>query len=308
MSPADASIILQPRDVLTLRGLFDSRAMALSHISRLYFEGRDEAAKKRLQKLKAAGFVSERTRRANDPGILYLTRKGFEALSKAGELAQFSSLSWKSVEKRMQVSDLTLRHELEIQDVKASLTLAVNALPGFAVAEFSTWPALYEFTVTLPANGTTFARPEVLLKPDGFIRVMERDGEGRQFRRLFFLEVDRSTESLDRITTKALAYREYYRAGGLALKFGAPKEAANEYPFRVLMVFKSDARRDNVMANLLKVKPPILKQCWLTTFKEITEEPLGKIWLRPLDTRNAELPPRRLSLLVTTEQGTPKFP
>src|ERR1051326_4543796 len=107
MSTADFLIALQPRDFSLLRGLFDSRVMTLSHISRLYFEGRDESAKKRLQKLKAAGLVSERARRAYDRSILFLTRKGFQALFDEGQLSQFPHLSWKALEKRMHVSELT---------------------------------------------------------------------------------------------------------------------------------------------------------------------------------------------------------
>jgi len=283
MSTADFSIALQPRDFLLLRGLFDSRVMTLSHISRLYFEGRDEATKKRLQKLKAAGLVSERARRAYDRSVLFLTRKGFQALFDEGQLSQFPQLSWKSLGKRMQVSELTLRHELEIQEVKTALALALNDTPNFRITEFSTWPLLYEFRVTIPANSSTFARPEILLKPDGFIQIMETDSEQQEFRRLFFLEVDRSTETLNTLVTKAIAYREYYRTGGLAVKFGALKESFSEYPFRVLMVFKSEARRDNVAGTLLKLKPPILKQCWLTTLPEVTENPLGEIWKKPED-------------------------
>jgi hypothetical protein len=283
MSKADRSIALQPRDFLLLRGLFDSRIMTLSHIERLFFDGRDEAAKKRVQKLKAACLISERARGVTDRSLLFLARRGFQALVEEGQLSQFPKLSWKALEKRMQVSDLTLRHELEIQDVKTALTLAVNHTANFSIAQFWTWPLLYEFRVTLPANNSTFARPEILLKPDGFIQVMEKDAEGQKFRRLFFLEVDRSTESLAKLVTKALAYREYYRTGGLAVRFGGVKEAFTEYPFRVLMVFKSQARRDNVAASLLKINPPILKQCWLTTLQEVTTNPLGEIWKKPED-------------------------
>jgi hypothetical protein len=81
----------------------------------------------------------------------------------------------------------------------------------------------------------------------------------------------------------SIAYREYYRTGGPAVKFRASKEAFNEYPFRVLMVFKSEARRNNLAGSLLKLNPPILKQCWLTTLDEVTQNPLGQIWKKPED-------------------------
>jgi hypothetical protein len=49
------SLQLQSRDIELLRGLFESRVMTNDHATALYFDGENEAAKKRLQKLKAAG-------------------------------------------------------------------------------------------------------------------------------------------------------------------------------------------------------------------------------------------------------------
>lgn len=71
--PRIDSISLQDRDNALLRGLFESRVMTSKHVATLYFEGRAEAAKKRLQKLKTAGFVKERPRRAYEPSLLFLT-------------------------------------------------------------------------------------------------------------------------------------------------------------------------------------------------------------------------------------------
>jgi len=63
---ADA-LKLQPRDLVLLRGLFESRVMTTDHAAALYFDGKGEAAKKRLQKLKSAGFIAERPRRTFEP-------------------------------------------------------------------------------------------------------------------------------------------------------------------------------------------------------------------------------------------------
>jgi len=52
---AHLGVQLQPRDFELLRGLFESRVMTLAHVSALYFDGKREMAKKRVQKLKAAG-------------------------------------------------------------------------------------------------------------------------------------------------------------------------------------------------------------------------------------------------------------
>lgn len=48
--------------------------MTAGHVATLYFEGKREYTKKRLQKLKTTGFIGERTRRVNEPSLLSLTR------------------------------------------------------------------------------------------------------------------------------------------------------------------------------------------------------------------------------------------
>jgi len=60
--PRADALQLQDRDLALLRGLFESRVMTNDHAAALYFDGKSEAAKKRLQKLKAAGFRKERGR------------------------------------------------------------------------------------------------------------------------------------------------------------------------------------------------------------------------------------------------------
>lgn len=54
-----SGIDLQPRDVALLRGFFESRIMNLAHVSALYFDGKSDMAKKRVQKLKKAGLLRE---------------------------------------------------------------------------------------------------------------------------------------------------------------------------------------------------------------------------------------------------------
>jgi predicted transcriptional regulator len=82
------SLQLQPRDFDLLRGLFESRVMTTGHVAVLYFDGRKESAKKRLQKLKAAGLVGERKRHVNQPSVLFLTRTGLLLFQKHGILTQ----------------------------------------------------------------------------------------------------------------------------------------------------------------------------------------------------------------------------
>ena len=104
--------------------------MTLAQIIVLHFQGKNEAAKKRVQKLKSAGYVRERPRRTYEPSILFLTPEGFRLLSQRGHLADYPRIGVETMERRAQVSDLTLRHELEVMDVKVAIVAAVQSAPG----------------------------------------------------------------------------------------------------------------------------------------------------------------------------------
>lgn len=302
----ETAIQFQERDFALLRGLFESRVMTLEHMAALYFEDRKEAAKKRVQKLKAAGLLGERPRRVNEPSVHFLTAKAFKLLSDHGHLNGFPRFSASTLEKRAQVSSLTLRHELDIMDVKAALCAAISKTTNFKVVEFSTWPVLYEFTARRPiASG---AASEVLVKPDGFIRIHEQEPDGGLSEHTFFLEVDRSTETLNTLALKAACYNDYYRRGGLAVRNGQPASAYKDFPFRVLMVCKTEERRNNAAERMLRNTPPVLTQVWLTTVTKIQADPLDPIWVRPIDycSQRGPVPDLQLEfrLLTSPEQTT----
>jgi Replication-relaxation len=183
-------------------------------------------------------------------------------------------------QKRAQVSDLTIQHELEVMDVKAAFHSTIHKTENFAVTEFSTWPLLHQFDSVHLNRGA-----DVLVKPDGFVRVHEHDADGGVFEHSFFLELDRSSQTQDTLATRAGAYLEHYRSGGFAIKNGATRDAYKEYPFRVLFVFKNAERRNNMAERLLQSMPPILTLVYLSTFAEVKADPLGPIWIRPLDYR-----------------------
>jgi len=279
MTSTGAGIEFQTRDYLLLRDLFASRVMTLSHIASLHFEGRGEAAKKRVQKLKVARLIGERPRKARDPAIHFLTAAGYRLLLESGQLTDFPRLSERAFEKRARVSELTLRHELQVMDVKAALVPAIARTPGMTVVEFLTWPLLCQFDARLRNHA------ETTVKPDGYVRVEELAKDGAVYEHAFFLEVDRGTETLNTLTFRAQCYREHYVNGGYAASRGGNRSDYAQFPFRVLMVLPSVARRENLAERLLAINPPIETQVWMTTREEITSKPLGSVWLRPADYR-----------------------
>jgi hypothetical protein len=274
------SVDLQDRDFALLRGLFECRVMTTDHIATLYFDSKREYTKKRLQKLKAAGFIGERRRNANEPSVLFLTRKAFTQLVSRGELSEYPSLGKNSFEARANVSALTLHHELEIMDVRTAFHAAIAQSTKFLIIEFSTWPLLHQFETSHPGHGAN-----VLVKPDGFIRIHEKEEGTNGYAHDCFLEVDRSSEKQDALVAKAVCYLEFYKSGGFAVRNGSTRDKFKDFPFRVLIVLKSAERRNNTAERLVQNNPPILTQTWLTTLAEATADPLGAIWIRPKDYR-----------------------
>jgi len=278
---ADA-LKLQPRDLVLLRGLFESRVMTTDHAAALYFDGKGEAAKKRLQKLKSAGFIAERPRRTFEPSVLFLTRNCLGLLQGRGVLAEYPPFDLPSLDRRARVSDLTIRHELEVMDVKVAFQAAVKHTRSCSIAEFCTWPLLHEFTVYHPGrNGA-----EVPMRPDGFIRLHQAENR-EKFEHAFFLELDRSNETQDRLIGKAVCYFEYYKSGGFAIRNSGTREEFKKFPFRVLLVVPNSERRNNTAERLLQNTPTILTMVWLSTFAEVTADPFGPIWIRPSEYREA---------------------
>jgi len=274
------NIVVQLRDLEFLRLLLHTRILTLKHVSALIFDGSKEAAKKRVQKLKALGLVLERRRKAYEAGILFLSKRGFKCLREHGALPE-ECADIASFSKRAAISELTLRHELEVLNVKVAFHEAARRRENLFLAEFSTWPRLYEFSVRdedMRYNGVK------TVKPDGYVRIHEKEVDGSTWEHLFFLEIDRSTEKLEILVQKVLCYNRFYREGGMALRFGKSADDYKEFPFRVLIVCKSKERRDNIAKMLLAMHPPILTQVCLSVLEEVCADPLGLVWTLPGNT------------------------
>jgi hypothetical protein len=274
-------IELQPRDIAVLSELLQSRTMTLRHVTELHFGGRQVVAKKRIARLKAAGFISERPRRGFEPSILFLTRKAFKQLGDAGQLTDYPALGVSAFEKRARVSDLTIRHELSVMEVKVAVSKAVRGLTAITLAQFSTWPKLYSFISSTQREG--FRMVPGLVKPDGYIRLSQRIDDATVRSQAFFLEVDLTSESLPKLVSRAVAYLDYYRSGGYAVRQGGQADEYRRFPFRILAVFMSAERKRNFAQRLLANNPPIRHQLCLASFEDAVRDPLGSIWTTPAD-------------------------
>jgi hypothetical protein len=217
--------------------------------------------------------------------VLVLTRRGWLLLHERGITATYPRLTEDMFARRMDVSSRTLQHELTVMDVKAALVSEAAKFPGIVISELATWPALYEFRCRL-GHHMGYNHGDVIVKPDGFLRIRQETPSGI-FEHAAFLEVDRSTESLEVLARRAAAYAEYYRSGGFAARYGATPEQYQAFPFRVLYVFRNPERRNNAAMRFLHNNPPVLRQAWLTTEEEVRVNPFGPVWVTPADHQQA---------------------
>jgi len=199
-----------------------------------------------------------------------------------GHVDDDSRLSPKTFTRRMRVSPLTLAHEIAIGDVKTACTVALRGNDRFELLEFSVWPRRYGFTVDREYR-------TVPVQPDGYIRLLEKNAKDAPEYH-FFLEVDKGTETIERLAEKCVNYREYHRSGGYAEFCGLKREARKSRPFRVLVVCKSEQRRNNLAQRLLQFHPPFSTMILIGTLGECVHDPLGQIWMTPSAFKQVMLP------------------
>lgn len=271
----------QERDFQLLRELYASRVMTIRHAATIVFEGRIEAARKRVQKLKRAGLIRDRLRDHSEPSALQLAKKGYGLLKQHHALQGFPVIGETAFELRSRVSPLTLRHELAVMDVKTALVAALTQRPDIQVMEAVTWPLLCQFTALKP-RASGYGSESVVVKPDGFLCFRQKAPDG-VVEHACFIEVDRGTASQRILTERAACYRTHYRSGGFAEARGGKREDSARYPFRVLIICKTEDRSDNLAVRMLALDPPIKSMVWLTTMAELSTNPLGSIWIRPSD-------------------------
>lgn len=283
------NVQLQSRDLDLLTGLFEARLFTLRHIAALYFSGSSRMAWKRVQALRSAGYVSQHSRQHVSLPLTYtLTKKTYELLRNGGHLEGFPNTTWPALQRRLQVSEQTKTHELSVLDVKAALLSNLKEVPH-TVQQFTTWPLLIEFEAIRPIKeGGLLLQKLAPMRPDGYAHLsLPTEPQLRRENHLFF-EIEHASKSLQVPISKCLGYQDYYASGGFAARCGADVAEKKDHPFRALFVLPNEERRNNLTARLL-LDTSITRLVWITTLPEILAQPLGSIWIRPMDFRNATL-------------------
>lgn len=173
-----------------------------------------------------------------------------------------------------------LEHTLAISEFRVHLELAVGGELPLAIHRFTTDYELKRHAVSQTARRRAyklhheFRHPRVnktfLVHPDALIVLGGRDPVNHP-RRLFFLEIDRGSESQGHIRDKAIGYH-LLRETKLFQKFGQFER------FRVLFQTNSARRAENIRASLANIEGEDL--IWLTDDSLVKEETVvtGPIW------------------------------
>lgn len=181
------------------------------------------------------------------------------------------------------LAENTLRHELAVTDFYAALETRLASRLVLWLRTSPRHPDIsrsVSFTQTDKKTGKKTER-RLPMNPDGFH--ITHDPE-RGFA-CFFLEIDRSTENIEKITQKFLAYFAYHKGGTFGVDIAAPLARRNrlsiEHPekasFRVLFVAPTARRRNDL---LLKSRVlPLSNLFHFATLPDAIRDPSGDIWL-----------------------------
>ncbi len=274
------SFTLTDRDVEILAALNRYRYLRTGQIKRLVFPGNTtlQSTRRRLKYLYHHHYVGRvvpfvRLGQDMPETAYYLDKAGTDFLAECGETVNAWPLA-------KQIKHQFLQHALDISEFRLQLEQAID---GNAVVSLHRFTADFEIkTHTEAAAGKhryklyaehqhPVSRARYVVYPDALI-VFRGKGEFEKYQTLFFLEIDRGTEGLQRIRDKVIGYNQYLRQK-VYKKFGEFES------FRVLFQTTSEKRALNMREALLDLEGTDL--VWITQVGQVDEGSIlhGPIWM-----------------------------
>lgn len=273
------AFVLTDRDLAILRAVNRYRYLRTGQIKRLVFPENttEQSARRRLKYLFHNGYLGRvmpfvRIGDGSSETAYYLDRAGRDILSQAGEeIASYAVGS--------QVKHQFLDHALDISEFRVHLELA---LAEHASVEIHRFTADFELkTHTADAIGKRryrlfdevahpVTRGTYVVYPDALI-VLKGKGSLEQYQRLYFVEIDRGTETLNVIKDKVIGYSLYLKQNVFA-KFG------KFTTFVVLLQTNSAKRAENIRHFLTGVDGAEL--VWITDASQVKQDTIATspIW------------------------------
>lgn len=287
-------LVLTARDCRLLESIADCRYLTVAQIERLHFPSEQTTAR-RLRALTRAGYVTS----FRVPGL----EERFVSITEAGSKLVRETLGREVKVPRRRPSDAYfLRHFCALNDLRIAFEAACEN-GDIRLVRF-----IPEYDGEVSADGTPrkvlqdavdWDRQGITHTPDG-IAVLECCGRAA----LFFIEVDRGTETLsdaERGVSKMFRFYLAYLASEGYQRYATMLRLPPFKAFRVLLTTTSETRLQNMraLAGELRFQPAHAKRfIWLATQASVTEKTiLGPVWraLEPTDERAYAIAPNQVS-------------
>lgn len=198
---------LVDKDIQTLYFLNQARYATTSQLARLFYSDSDkpETAIRRssftAQRLLKAGLISHLKRRIGGVragSASYVWQITFQGLKLLKSQDQSVTLRYKN---QYEPTQHHVEHTLAITEIFVETVEAARKAEHLSLENFSFEPNSWRSYQKLSGVGIT-------LKPDAYLELVNHEYEDH-----YFIELDRSTESLSRIVNTCKKYIEYYRSG-----------------------------------------------------------------------------------------------
>ncbi|GGF75901.1 hypothetical protein GCM10011332_32370 [Terasakiella brassicae] len=283
----DVPFSLTERDIDILRAVNRYRYLQTSQIQRLVFPDNKtkQSTARRLKYLYHAKYLG-RIQPYIVPGkggaevAYFLDRKGQELLTEMGEKVSI-------FKKSHQVKTMFLQHALDLSEFRLNVELALQNHSVVEMARF-----ICDFEMKGHADKATrlkryklyhevyhpLSKERYVVYPDGLM-ILQGKGEYAKKQRLYFVEIDRGTETLSTIRKKVIGYN-LYQQEKVQDKFGKFKN------FVVLIQTSSQKRAANIRKNL--VDQPGSEFVYVTSVGEVFSHTIFNepIWLNHQNQRD----------------------
>lgn len=267
------------RDVELLKALNSYRYLQTGQIQRLLFpENKStQSTRRRLRHLYRHKYVNRvkpyvQIGKHNGESAFFLGAKGIKLLVDNGINVRI----WK---KSATVKHLFLQHAIALSEFRLLLEQSLNTLPSFSMEEF-----IADFETKPRTDSAMGARryklysshfhnvykKSYVVYPDALIHLKANINQ-KEYDSLYFLEIDRGTESLARIRDKLIGY-SLYLDQEIYKKFGEFNG------FKILFQAHSEKRAASIRNALLDQK--CADMVLVTSDPKVTRESIltGKIW------------------------------
>jgi hypothetical protein len=230
-SDAPAGMAMQYRDRQIMTAVHEYRFLTRSQIQRLFNINCVTRANVRLRKLFDHGYLDRRFRptvTGTSESIYVLGNKGIPIVAQMTEMQEKDIASFRRL--ALSAKEHSLEHDLLVNDFRISIVNEIKKNPNLRLVRWlDSRGCGHRFEVR--EGGKTV---KSTLRPDGYFQMIYRE---KLFS--FFVEIDRSTSSQDKLRTKFQTYLDFKN-------LGLYEQAYNLKTFYVLVATNSLERRHNL--------------------------------------------------------------